>query len=185
MVPAPALIADSTQRQRKSCSVRVPSSGDHSTSSHRLRAWVTESTTASWTAWGSICSLNFMCSGEVERKVWMRGRRASRKASQARSISRLVARAKPATDEPLTRRDTSRTASKSPFEAIGKPASMTSTPIASSTEAIWSFSSRFIEQPGDCSPSRSVVSKIMTRFTSWPPGLLVALVILLYSPLIP
>jgi hypothetical protein len=33
MVVAPALIAASTQRQRKSCSVRVPSSLDHSTSS--------------------------------------------------------------------------------------------------------------------------------------------------------
>src|ERR1043166_1393810 len=29
-----------------------------------------------------------------------------------------------------------------------------------------SFSSRFIAAPGDCSPSRSVVSKMMTRFLS-------------------
>jgi hypothetical protein len=29
--------------------------------------------------------------------------------------------------------------------------------------AMRSFSSRFIEQPGDCSPSRKVVSKMMTR----------------------
>jgi hypothetical protein len=33
IVVAPALIAASTQRHRKSCSVRVPSSADHSTSS--------------------------------------------------------------------------------------------------------------------------------------------------------
>ena len=57
----------------------------------------------------------------------------------------------------------SRTASKSPLEAIGKPASITSTPISSSTAAISNFSSRFIEAPGDCSPSRRVVSKMMTR----------------------
>jgi hypothetical protein len=43
-----------------------------------------------------------------------------------------------------------------------KPASMMSTPSFSSWAATFSFSSRFIEQPGDCSPSRSVVSKINT-----------------------
>jgi hypothetical protein len=37
---------------------------------------------------------------------------------------------------------------------------MISTPKVSSWAATWSFSSRFIEQPGDCSPSRNVVSKI-------------------------
>jgi hypothetical protein len=46
---------------------------------------------------------------------------------------------------------------------MGKPASTTSTPISSSTVAMRSFSSRFIEQPGACSPSRKVVSKMMTR----------------------
>ena len=55
---------------------------------------------------------------------------------------------------------TSETASKSPLEAIGKPASIISTLIESSTSAIWSFSSKFIDAPGDCSPSRRVVSKI-------------------------
>ena len=47
MVVAPALIAASTQRQRKSCSVRVPSSHDHSTLSVKLRARVTEAITIS------------------------------------------------------------------------------------------------------------------------------------------
>src|SRR5690348_15790055 len=37
---------------------------------------------------------------------------------------------------------------------------MTSTPRRSSWRAISIFSSRYIEQPGDCSPSRRVVSKI-------------------------
>jgi hypothetical protein len=55
------------------------------------------------------------------------------------------------------------TASKSPSEAIGKPASMMSTPISSRIWAICSFSSSVIVAPGDCSPSRSVVSKIRTR----------------------
>ena len=55
------------------------------------------------------------------------------------------------------------TAAKSPSEAIGKPASMISTPISSSIEAISSFSSWVMVALGDCSPSRRVVSKISTR----------------------
>ena len=43
---------------------------------------------------------------------------------------------------------------------------MMSTRKSSSTLATRNFSSRFIEQPGDCSPSRRVVSKIKTRFAS-------------------
>ena len=45
------------------------------------------------------------------------------------------ARARPATVAFLTRLAISATASKSPFEAIGKPASMMSTPISSSSSA--------------------------------------------------
>ena len=56
-----------------------------------------------------------------------------------------------------------RTASKSPSDDAAKPASMTSTPSRSSWRAITSFSSTFMVAPGDCSPSRSVVSKICTR----------------------
>src|SRR2546429_371845 len=55
------------------------------------------------------------------------------------------------------------TDSKSPREAAGKPASMTSTPSSASARATRSFSGRVMLQPGDCSPSRSVVSKISTR----------------------
>src|SRR5712691_7899049 len=40
-----------------------------------------------------------------------------------------------------------------------------STPSDSSFRARSSFSVRFIEQPGDCSPSRNVVSKILIRST--------------------
>ncbi len=67
---------------------------------------------------------------------------------------------------PSTSRAIVRTASKSPGEAIGKPASMTSTPSRESCWAISSFSALFSEMPGDCSPSRSVVSKMMTRSLS-------------------
>ncbi len=55
------------------------------------------------------------------------------------------------------------TASQSPREAAGKPASMTSTPRSASARATRSFSGCVMLQPGDCSPSRSVVSKIRTR----------------------
>src|SRR5260370_1101469 len=40
---------------------------------------------------------------------------------------------------------------------------MTSTPRAASCRAMRIFSSVFIEKPGDCSPSRSVVSKMRTE----------------------
>ena len=72
----PAGMAASTQRSRKSRSVRVASSADHSTSPHRLRARETDLVTISRTVSGSICSFAFMCSGLVEMKVWMRGRLA-------------------------------------------------------------------------------------------------------------
>ena len=54
------------------------------------------------------------------------------------------------------------TDSKSPSLAIGNPASMTSTPSRASCSAISSFSTTSSEMPGDCSPSRSVVSKMST-----------------------
>ena len=58
------------------------------------------------------------------------------------------------------------TASKSPFDAIGKPASHTSTPRRESDFAIETFSSPVIVAPGLCSPSRSVVSKTTRRSRS-------------------
>ena len=53
--------------------------------------------------------------------------------------------------------------SKSPCEAAAKPASMTSTRRRSSCLAMRTFSSLVIDAPGDCSPSRSVVSKMSRR----------------------
>jgi hypothetical protein len=147
---------------QESCSVRVASSALHSTSSTSARARVTEAMTMSRTSCGSFCSFHFMCTGEVEMKVWMRGRRAWRTASPARSTSLSPARARPATTALSTRLAISDTASKSPSDAMGKPASMMSTPMVSSNSATWSFSSRVMVAPGDCSPSRNVVSKIKT-----------------------
>ena len=67
---------------------------------------------------------------------------------------------------PWTSRATRFTDSQSPREAIGKPASMTSTPSSASAFATRSFSGCVMLQPGDCSPSRSVVSKMRTRLGS-------------------
>ena len=99
-------------------------------------------------------------------KVWMRGRAASLTAPQAASMSALWVRARPQMTGPSTLRAIAWTASKSPGEAIGKPASITSTPSRASCWAISTFSAEFSEMPGDCSPSRSVVSKMWTRLAS-------------------
>ena len=100
-------------------------------------------------------------------KVWMRGLRAYLTASQQRSMSASPTRESPQIEGAFssvpTCRATSRVASKSSSEEMGKPASMTSTWRRASCRAISSFSIVFIENPGACSPSRSVVSKMMTR----------------------
>ena len=102
------------------------------------------------------------CCGLVEMKVWMRPRLAGLMASAQRSMSATPARARPQTVLSVTIWAILRTASKSPLEAIGKPASITSTRMSSRILASSSFSSSDIEAPGDCSPSRMVVSKTMT-----------------------
>ncbi len=96
-------------------------------------------------------------------KVWMRGRFACFTASQQRSMSPMLARASPQITALLAWPAIFETASKSPSDAMGNPASMMSTPISSSSAAIWSFSASVMVAPGDCSPSRRVVSKIRTR----------------------
>jgi len=104
-----------------------------------------------------------MWTGLVEMKVWIRPRLAGRMASAQRSMSAWPARARPQTVLSVTISEMRRTDSKSPLEAMGKPASMTSTRMSSRILASSSFSSRDMEAPGDCSPSRMVVSKTMTR----------------------
>ena len=103
------------------------------------------------------------CEGLVDRKVWIRPRAAGRIASAQRSMSTAAARASPQMVLSVTISEIWRTASKSPLEAMGKPASMTSTRISSRILASSSFSSSDMEAPGDCSPSRRVVSYTMTR----------------------
>src|SRR5688572_109755 len=104
---------------------------------------------------------------EVATKVWMRGLRAYFTASQQRSMSARPTRLRPqmegAPSSVPTCCATWRVASKSSSDEMGKPASMTSTFSRASWRAISSFSMVFIEKPGACSPSRNVVSKMITR----------------------
>ncbi len=98
----------------------------------------------------------------VARKVWIRGGvLALSSACAARSMSSDVQRASAATFTGNARL-TAWTASKSPVEAMGKPASMMSTPSSASLPAMRTFSLVVMLQPGACSPSRSVVSKMKT-----------------------
>src|SRR6185312_15296960 len=99
----------------------------------------------------------------VARKTCRRWRGPSRSAFAASSMSARLQRARPQMTGPCTSRATALTLSQSPREAAGKPASMTSTPSSCSARATRSFSGCVMLQPGDCSPSRSVVSKISTR----------------------
>ena len=140
--------------------MRVASIADHSTSGTRLRACVTVRAMISST-WSS--DLFIWCArwiGEVETKVWMRGLRAWRTASPQRAMSPSMARASPAIVAFSACLAMAETASKSPMEAMGKPASMMSTPMASSRAATASLSSNAMVAPGHCSPSRNVVSKM-------------------------
>src|SRR6188474_249741 len=73
-----------------------------------------------------------------------------------------VHRARPQTVELTISAAMAWTDSKSPCEEMGNPASMTSTPRSSSCRAISSFSWKLRVAPGDCSPSRRVVSKMRT-----------------------
>ena len=162
-VVAPASMTAWMTSRRNSGSVRPASSGLNSTSLHAATARRTPATARSITCSRDILSLCSRWMGEVARKTWIRGLWAYRTASHARSMSRSLQRARPQTVEPATSVAMARTDSKSPTEAIGNPASMTSTPIAARARAISSFSPRFMLAPGDCSPSRRVVSKIRTR----------------------
>src|SRR2546422_3788172 len=94
----------------------------------------------------------------------MRGRAAPCSAVAALMTSGSAVRQSAATVTPRHSLATDLTAAKSPSDAIGNPASMMSAPSVSSCLAMRTFSARFIEQPGDCSPSRSVVSNIAIRF---------------------
>ena len=103
-----------------------------------------------------------MCKGLVDINVWILNLGACFNASKHLSISFFECLAKPHGIDFFKTLLIALTASKSPGDAIGNPASIISTPSSSKTLAIWIFSSRLIDAPGDCSPSRIVVSNIKT-----------------------
>ena len=91
------------------------------------------------------------------------GRSATLIASMARCGSPSRQRASAATAiPPFVSWAIRRTASKSPGDAAGNPASMTSTLRRASWRATSSFSAAVRPAPGACSPSRRVVSKMRT-----------------------
>src|SRR5690606_21645906 len=102
----------------------------------------------------------------------MQGDSASFSASQDASMSFSTDRDRLTTAARFTFFATARTDWKSPGEEAAKPASMEFTPSFSSWRAISTFSDVLRLTPGDCSPSRSVVSKISTvRMRRHPPML--------------
>ena len=111
----------------------------------------------------SIRSLCLRWMSLVAMKTWRCGRSATLIASIARCGSPSRQRASAATAIALRLRAIRWTASKSPGDAAGKPASMTSTFSRTSWRATSSFSAAVSPAPGACSPSRRVVSKIRTR----------------------
>ena len=163
MVVAPAAMARSTTSTRKSGSVRAASSAENSTSSQRSRAYSMAPVETRTTSAGVIFSLNSRWMGLVARKTCTRLRGAGASALRAASMSGRLARASAQITGPSICRAMASTAWKSPGEATGKPASMTSTPSEASARATCSFWERFMLAPGACSPSRSVVSKTITR----------------------
>ena len=70
-----------------STSARVASIGENSTSSTSERAWATAARAWPLTSSRVVCSWWTMWMSDVEMKVWMRGRAASRTALPAASTS--------------------------------------------------------------------------------------------------
>ena len=85
---------------------------------------------------------------DVAMNTWMRGFSACRTASHARSTSLKPVRDRPVMIGPRTALAIASTDSKSPSDAIGNPASITSTPRRASWSAISSFSVTSSEMPG-------------------------------------
>src|SRR5579864_8079333 len=162
-VVAPAAIATSTTWARNSSSVREASSGENSTSSHSSRARAMPAAASRRISSCAMLSLYWRWMALVARNTCRRRRAAPARARAASSMSSGLQRARAQMVGPATSRATAATLSKSPGEAAGKPASMMSTPSSARARATRSFSGRVMLQPGACSPSRSVVSKMRTR----------------------
>src|SRR6476659_10958089 len=106
--------------------------------------------------------------------VWMRQCSAPFSASPARSMSPVAVRASAAITGPRTPSAIARTASNSPCDEIGKPASRMSTCSRASCSAISTFSALVSAIPGACSPSRRVVSNMRTWSPTTPGSLISA-----------
>jgi len=170
IVVAPAWITASITRHRKSTSLRSASSAENSTSSTCARANRTLSAAASMHWLRVMFSFFSRCRSEVASTICTRGCAAGSSAQKVFSRSRRRHRARAAMVGRRISMAMRRTASASFGEAIGKPASMMSTPSASSARASASFSSTCSEKPGPCSPSRRVVSKIRIWSSISPSG---------------
>src|SRR3954451_17371134 len=142
-------------------SVRVASSHENSMSDVNALARATARPADSITCSRDIRSLCSRWMSEVAMNTWMRGLLAPCSDSIAASMSSSLVRASEATTQ-STACETARMPSTSPGDEIAKPASMMSTPSRSSWRAISTFSAAFSAMPGDCSPSRNVVSNIRT-----------------------
>ena len=140
-VVAPAAIAASSSRHRKSGSERPASSGENSTLSVYSRAQPIALIACSNTWSAVIRSFICMWIGELAMNVWMRIDFAGRSASPARRMSFSFARASAHTVLSRIALAMSCTASKSPFDDAGNPASITSTRSRSSCRAMRVFSS--------------------------------------------
>ena len=123
-VPAPASTAACSTSHMKSKSERDASSGLNSTSSVYSRARVTAEAASVSTWAGLILSLCSMWVGLVAMKVWMRRWAAGSMASQQRSMSLWAVRESPQMVGPSMDEAMAWTASKSPWLAMGNPASM-------------------------------------------------------------
>src|SRR5437773_1418381 len=148
MVVAPAWITASITWHRKSTSLRSASSAENSTSSTCARASRTLSAAASMHWLRVMFSFFSRCRSEVASTMCTRGFAAGSSAQKVFSRSRRRHRARAAMVGRRISVATRRTASASFGEAIGKPASMMSTPNASSARASASFSSTCSEKPG-------------------------------------
>lgn len=145
IVSAPASIAAERISYRNVLSERAASSGEKSTRSQSDFASFTASTACFVTSAGVIFSLCSMCIGDVAMKVWILGFLAFLIASAVALMSFSFARASPQISGFVKASAISFTDVKSSGDAIGNPASITSTPSFSNWRARRIFSSIFIE----------------------------------------
>jgi hypothetical protein len=165
-VVAPLATAAASASKRKASSLRVASSGENSTSRQRP-ARVGHHGRDALERLGAreaqlVLEVDVGCRQEgVDARPPGAAHRlpggvdvAARRAGQAADDGLAVAD---------LRRDGLSPAARSSGEAAGKPASITSTPEADQRARHLQLLGRGHDAPGDCSPSRRVVSKIRTR----------------------